>query len=255
MGVEALLRWTLDGQNVRPDEFIPVAEETGLIVPIGDWVLRETCLQAARWYQEHGIDIRMAVNLSPRQLRDGNLCALVEEVLTQTGLRPDRLEVEITESSVMENLEYCAGQLARLRALGVQLAMDDFGTGYSSLAYLKRLPLNRVKIDRAFVRDLDRDGEDAALVQLIIAMASQLGLSVIAEGVETKQQLELLHDWGCGEIQGYFLGRPMDAESVLEFMINYRRDSGQFASKQLTSQRDGPVKQLQQDVPGFESAA
>lgn len=255
VGVEALLRWTLDGQNVRPDEFIPVAEETGLIVPIGDWVLRETCLQAARWYQEHGIDIRMAVNLSPRQLRDGNLCALVEEVLTQTGLRPDRLEVEITESSVMENLEYCAGQLARLRALGVQLAMDDFGTGYSSLAYLKRLPLNRVKIDRAFVRDLDRDGEDAALVQLIIAMASQLGLSVIAEGVETQQQLELLHDWGCGEIQGYFLGRPMDAESVLEFMINYRRDSGQFASKQLTSQRDGPVKQLQQDVPGFESAA
>ena len=133
--------------------------------------------------------------------------------------------------------------------------MDDFGTGYSSLAYLKRLPLNRVKIDRAFVRELDSDGEDAALVQLIIAMASQLGLAVIAEGVETQQQRDLLRDWGCSEIQGYFLSRPMDAESALDFMINFRRISPPLGSNPLTVQRDEPVKQLHRDVPGFESAA
>lgn len=218
-GAEALLRWQLDGVMISPEEFIPIAEKSGLILPLGGWVIEQACIQAKRWTQQLHADFKMAINLSPMQFRDMSLLSRLTEVLEQTGLSPGNIELEITESSVIKNLDEAVFTLQKIRNLGVTLAMDDFGTGYSSLSYLKSLPIHTLKIDRSFIRDLQRGGEDAAIVQAIISMAKALGLSVVAEGVETKQQLRFLEESECDEIQGYFLSppvRPDEFETTVE---------------------------------------
>jgi EAL domain-containing protein (putative c-di-GMP-specific phosphodiesterase class I) len=198
-GVEALVRWhhPTDG-TISPARFIPVAEETGLIVEIGDWVLTTACVEMARWIHAGLKPLRIAVNVSARQLRRRDFCETVANALTTSGLPPELLELEITESSVMENPRK-PSILERLGRMGVTLAIDDFGTGYSSLAYLKLFPIDHLKIDRSFVADIEHDLNDRAIAFGTIALAHSLGLKVIAEGVETEDQLELLRSNGCDE--------------------------------------------------------
>ncbi|MFO1319631.1 MAG: EAL domain-containing protein [Burkholderiales bacterium] len=224
-GVEALLRWQHPDEGlVSPALFIPVAEETGLIVPIGEWVLRTACRQGAAWHAA-GRPLRLSVNLSPVQLRLPGLVATVERVLQETGFPPAALELEVTESAVMNDPEQSIETLNGLHRIGVQVAVDDFGTGYSSLAYLKRLPLDRLKIDRTFVRGLPTDGEDAAIVQAILALATKLNLVVTAEGVETDDQREFLSANGCDEMQGFLFSRPLPAEALRALLIRRRSRS------------------------------
>ncbi len=212
VGFEALLRWKHHTLGwVSPAEFIPVAEESGLIVRIGEWAMRTAARQAAQWYaQGHG-NFRMAVNLSVRQFVSNNLPTLVQSVLSETGLPAHMLELEVTESLALHSVASTLGTLNACKALGVKLAMDDFGTGYSSLAYLKRYPLDSLKIDQAFVRNITQDAGDAAITRAIVAMAHSFGMSVIAEGVETVEQLEFLHALGCEEFQGYLFSKPVPA--------------------------------------------
>ncbi|BBB27610.1 putative bifunctional diguanylate cyclase/phosphodiesterase [Amphritea japonica] len=219
IGVEALLRWNSQELGfVSPVEFIPVAEETGLISPIGEWVLREACQQARVW-QEQGLPrIRVAVNLSVRQFAKQNLEKLVSQVLLDTGLPVNCLELEITENMLMDDVEGSVETLHRLKALGVQLAIDDFGTGYSSLSYLKRFPIDRLKVDRSFITHVTTDPGDASVTQAIIAVAHNLGLSVTAEGVEEKSQLEFLRELHCEEIQGYLFSRPLKADDLAQLL-------------------------------------
>jgi len=214
-GVEALLRWRNPALGlVPPADFIPLAEETGLIVPIGQFVLCEACSQAAAWLSEGLAPLQMAVNLSTRQLGDPELPAQISAILTGTGLAPGQLELEITESMVMERPERTVALLNRIRDMGVRLAIDDFGTGYSSLAQLRRLPIDALKIDRSFVRNLPDDDGDKAIAEAIIAMARKLRLTVIAEGVETQAQKEFLRAQDCDEIQGYHVQRPALPEVI-----------------------------------------
>ncbi len=222
-GVEALIRWHPEQRMVLPGEFIPIAEETGLITEIGEWVLRTACRQAREWEAAGLPPVRMAVNLSIRQLRRGDFPALVRAILRETGLAPQRLELEITESSLMVDPEQIIKTLHELRGMGIQLAMDDLGTGYSSLAYLKRLPLDRIKIDRSFVRDIPEDPDDVAIVQAILAMAKQLEIRVVAEGVETSAQRRFLRDHRCEEAQGYAFSRPLPAEACADFLAQTPR--------------------------------
>ena len=219
-GMEALLRWRhAELGMVAPARFIPIAEETGLIVPIGEWVLRTACARAAALRRDDGIEKpRVAVNLSARQFADQSLVPLVASVLTETGLRAECLELEITESLVMQNPEQAARLLAQLKEMGVQLAMDDFGTGYSSLAYLKRFPVDSIKIDRSFIQGLPGDEEDATITQAVIAMAHSLRLRTIAEGVETAEQLAFLERLGCDEIQGYYFSKPLPFGELQQFL-------------------------------------
>ena len=213
VGAEALVRWRHPTRGmVSPAEFIPLAEETGLINIVGEWVLRTACMQAQRWYQSGLPPVRIAVNLSVKQLLRKNFTATVEEVLADTGLLPGMLELEITESTLMENAQDTLEALHRLRGLGVRLSIDDFGTGYSSLSYLKRFPVDIIKIDRSFVRDVPHDADDAAIVTGIIALAHSLRLDVVAEGVETESQLRFLRDQSCDLLQGYYLSQPVPAE-------------------------------------------
>ena len=210
-GAEALLRWPqLDQRLVSPDEFIPIAEDTGLIVPLGEWVLLEACAQAQAW-QALRPGLRIAVNLSARQFRQKNLISMIEQVLGETGLAPGLLELELTEGMLMHNVEEAALTLVQLHEMGVGLAIDDFGTGYSSLSYLKRFPIHTIKIDRSFVCDISTDPDDAAIVTAIVAMARSLDLNVIAEGVETEEQATFLRSLACHQAQGYHFGRPMPA--------------------------------------------
>ncbi|MEO8600407.1 MAG: EAL domain-containing protein, partial [bacterium] len=210
VGMEALLRWHHPTRGpVSPVEFIPVAEETGLINPIGEWVLRTACTQLQTWLKSGMPPMRMAVNLSVRQLLQENFTATVEQVLADTGLPPQLLELEITESTLMENAQDTLQALQRLRRLDVRLSIDDFGTGYSSLAYLKRFPVNTIKIDKSFVDDVPHDADDAAIIKGIIALAHSLRLEVVAEGVETESQLRFLRDQSCDLMQGYFLSKPV----------------------------------------------
>jgi len=212
-GVEALLRWRHPERGLIPSaEFIAIAEGSGLIVPIGRWVLSSACQQAATWRRQGLSCARIAVNISARQLRHDTLVAEIREALTKSGLDPADLDLEITESSVMHETLRAGQVLEEIDALGVQLTMDDFGTGYSSLSYLKRFPLDRIKIDKTFVRGVPADPDDVAIVQAIVAMAHQLRLKVVAEGVETAEQRAFLEDCGCDEIQGYLLGPPLPAE-------------------------------------------
>ncbi len=222
-GVEALLRWySPEHGDIPPNDFIPLAEESGLILEIGEWVLREACLVLGRWRQ-HGLEtMTVSVNVSVLQLLRGDLPGVVARVLEDTGLPPHLLELELTESVLMANAEQTAAKLQAFRALGVSLAIDDFGTGYSSLAYLKRLPITTLKIDKAFVDGLPHDAEDAAITSTVIAMGHSLGLNVVAEGVEAASQMRFLADKGCDEIQGFWIAQPMDALQCLAFIRNWR---------------------------------
>ncbi|MEO5692114.1 MAG: EAL domain-containing protein [Usitatibacter sp.] len=215
VAVEALVRWkTEDSGTVMPGDFIPLAEETGLINELGEWVLREGCRQAAEWQSMGLPPRRMAINLSARQFGDRNFLDMVTRVLAETGLEPQYLELEITESQVMRQTEGMIMLLTKLSQMGVQLAIDDFGTGYSSLSYLKRLPIQKLKIDQSFVRDITVDPNDTAIVVAIINMARSLDLETIAEGVETAGQLALLRSKGCRTGQGFYFSAPVRAEAL-----------------------------------------
>jgi diguanylate cyclase len=221
VGLEALLRWNHpDVGLISPAEFIPVAEDSGLIVPIGRWVLRTACRQVATWRDAGLGPINVSVNLSVRQTRDPYLLRDVLDVLRETGVRPAQLELEITESVLMDNVNVNVDLLTRLRSEGIRLAIDDFGTGYSSMAYLKRFPIDQVKIDRTFVRDIPGNGDDEAITSAIIAMAHNLGLSVVAEGVETAAQLDFLRSAGCDIMQGYYFAEPRPADQVTAFLTS-----------------------------------
>lgn len=218
-GVEALIRWhhPTDGL-IPPDRFIPIAEETELIVGIGEWVLRNACREMKSWQDKGLSPIRIAVNVSTRQLRRRDFCNTVAGALAESGLPAEYLELEITESSVMENPEESIEILQQIQRMGVTLAIDDFGTGYSSLAYLKRFPIDHLKIDRSFVTDIETDLNDRAIALGTIALAHSLGLNVIAEGVETSDQLELLRSNGCDEVQGYFFSKPLNSAAAFAFL-------------------------------------
>jgi diguanylate cyclase (GGDEF)-like protein/PAS domain S-box-containing protein len=219
LGAEALIRWQHpDWGLVSPAEFIPLAEETGLILPIGEWVLAEACAQARAWHAAGHASLRIAVNLSGRQLAQKNLTEIVATTLSRCTVARGMLELEITESLLMQDLEQTADTLTSLAALGVTVSMDDFGTGYSSLSYLKRLPIDVLKIDQSFVRDITKDPDDAAIVQAIIAMAHSLGIKVIAEGVETAEQLAFLRQHRCDAMQGYYFSRPVPPEQFAELL-------------------------------------
>ena len=218
-GAEALLRWhSPELGPVPPARFIPVAEDSGLIVPIGEWVLREACRQAEEWRQRGLPPLVIAVNLSALQFKRNDPVALISQVLAESRLPAHCLELEITESLLVEDAEEALGALGRLKALGVRMAIDDFGTGYSSLAYLKRFPIDKLKIDQSFVRDIDTDPDDAAIVSVIVELGRILKLDTIAEGVENAQQLEFLTRQGCGSVQGYLFGRPMPAAQFAELI-------------------------------------
>ncbi len=218
-GVEALLRWwNAELGGVSPARFIPVAEDTGLIVQIGKWVLRTACAQNVAW-QEQGLPaIRMAVNLSPRQFNDPRLLRDIGDVLQQTGMSPELLELEITESVVMNDVDRAVKKLAAIKEMGIRLAIDDFGTGYSSLAQLKRFPIDTLKVDRSFIREIPKHVEDEAITEAIIAMGRTLGVTVVAEGVETVEQQRFLRRRGCHEMQGYFFGKPSHPDVVADLL-------------------------------------
>lgn len=216
---EALIRWHSPEKGVvSPAEFIPFAEELNLIAPIGEWVLREACKQAASWTSITPNPPRVAVNLSCRQFQLQHMPTLVEEILTESGLGPDKLTLEITESLMIDDDESTLEQLQALRALGVDLAVDDFGTGYSSLSYLKKFPVSYLKIDRSFVRELPDSQEDAALIKAIMSMAQSLNLEVIAEGVETPGQAAFLQSRNCTYVQGFFLSKPLPSEAFEDYL-------------------------------------
>ncbi|MEW6039063.1 MAG: EAL domain-containing protein [Pseudomonadota bacterium] len=214
-GVEALLRWQRPELGlVLPSHFIPLLEETGLIIPVGEWVLRAACAQAKAWHEAGTVPLRVAVNLSALQIRKSKFCDLVANVLSETGLSPACLELELTEAIAMHHAETAVIMLQRLKGLGIYLSIDDFGTGFSSLSYLKRFPVDKLKIDKSFVAGIVHDPSDAAIVTAIIAMAHSIGLGVIAEGVETQEQLNFLKLHHCNEVQGFLLGRPMPAGEI-----------------------------------------
>ncbi|MFZ5555650.1 MAG: bifunctional diguanylate cyclase/phosphodiesterase [Pseudomonadota bacterium] len=215
VGFEALIRWHQPGQGmVPPGRFIPVAEDSGLIVPIGAWVLRSACRQCRQWQEAGSAPVPVAVNISAVQFRQPDFVDTVREALAGTALDPEFLELEFTESVVMDRSEQVLRKLRQLRALGVQVSIDDFGTGYSSLSYLRQFPIDKLKIDQSFTRDLGSGADSQPIVSAIIAMARSLGLEVIAEGVETRAQLELLRRHGCGQGQGYLFARPMPADAA-----------------------------------------
>jgi diguanylate cyclase (GGDEF)-like protein len=238
VGMEALVRWNHPTRGlVSPLEFIPLAEEAGLIEPIGEWVLRTACAQLQRWIQSGLPVIRVSVNLSVKQLLQPDFTLTVERALEDTGLRPHLLELEITESTLMEHAEDTLEALDRLRSLGVRLAIDDFGTGYSSLAYLKRFPVDVVKVDRSFVRDVPHDADDAAIVKGIIALAHSLRLEVVAEGVETEAQLEFLRAQACDMLQGYYLSMPVPADQFARYLaIAAKHDVERHPHEELRSE-------------------
>ena len=213
--VEALVRWQHPTRGlVSPAKFIPIAENNGLIVSIGEWVLRTACAQNRAWQLAGIKPIRMSVNLSARQFEEPNLVEVVTQVLQETGLSSAYLELEVTESFLMSDIEHSLKTLKQLRELGIWLALDDFGTGYSSLNYLKRFPINMLKIDRSFVQDVTSNPDSAAITNAIIALAKSLQLKITAEGVETSEQLEYLQRRGCEEAQGFYFGIPTPAERI-----------------------------------------
>jgi len=215
VGVEALLRWNHPERGlVQPNEFISLLEETHLIIPVGEWVLRTACSQSRAW-QDAGLPpLRMGVNLSACQFRQENLVEMIDGILLETGISPMLLELELTEGMLMQNTAETSATLARLKSKGVLIAIDDFGTGYSSLAYLKRFPIDRLKIDRSFVQDIGTDANDAAITVAIISLGRSMGMNVIAEGVETGELLEFLGVQQCDEYQGYYFSRPVPAEEI-----------------------------------------
>ena len=214
VAAEALVRWEHPERGLlEASQFVPLAEETGIIVPVGAWMLDEACREAASW-SGNGDAAAVSVNLSARQLSRPDLVDAVDRALRESGLNPDRLWLEITESVLMEDPDAAVNALERLRALGVHLSVDDFGTGYSSLAYLRRFPVDALKVDRSFVAGLGRDPEDSAIVEAVVSMAHSLGLSVIAEGVETDEQLARLRDLGCELAQGFYFAAPVPSSAL-----------------------------------------
>ncbi|MGB8954001.1 MAG: EAL domain-containing protein [Tumebacillaceae bacterium] len=227
IGLEALVRWNHPTRGlVLPSEFIPLAEETGLIVPLGEWVLQTACQQVKHWQSNGFPNMRAAVNLSARQFQRDDLVGTVERVLKETGLDPKCLDLEITESVTMHNVDRAIITLNELKNLGIHISLDDFGTGYSSLSYLKHFPIHMLKIDRSFVRDITTDPDDAAIATSIIAMAHSLKLNVIAEGVETEDHLEYLLQQGCTEMQGYLFSPPLPVAKVEEWLDIIQRNQG-----------------------------
>jgi len=212
-GVEALVRWQHPDLGVVPPvQFIPLAEETGLIVPIGKWVLNTACAQNVAWQREGLPPLSMAVNLSARQFADEDLVKDIADALENSGMTPELLELELTESMVIQNPERAGKVLAEIKRLGVRLAIDDFGVGYSSLTHLKRFPIDTLKVDRSFIHDLPQDPEDKAICQAIIAMGKSLNLTVVAEGVETLDQQTFLQDNNCDQMQGFFFSKPIPSD-------------------------------------------
>lgn len=227
-GVEALIRWNHPARGlVRPDEFIPLAEETGLIVPIGRWVLHQACLEATKWPDS----ISIAVNVSSVQFGDANLIKDVASALSACKLSPQRLELEITETVIMEDVDNTRTLLQQLKASGVAIAIDDFGTGFSSLQYLRSFPVDKLKIDRSFVFNIDTEAESLSIIRAITDLGSNLGLMTIAEGVETQAQLDIVQELGCDEIQGYLTGRPCSADDILALI------GSAFSSRACTDTR------------------
>ena len=218
-GIEALVRWNSPERGlVPPNDFIPIAEETGLIVPIGQWVIQEACCFAARLARNSAAKPGMSVNISFRQFRQTDLPQFIEKQLRETGLAPDRLELELTESMVAQDAEFAIEVMTQLKALGVRIAIDDFGTGYSNLSRLRRFPIDRLKIDKSFVSGNSEYPVDAAICRTVIALARSLDLMVIAEGVESEEQLKFLSEQGCDAVQGYLLGRPMPEQDLLRLI-------------------------------------
>ncbi len=215
LAFEALLRWHHPSRGmISPMEFVPLAEEIGAIVPLGEWVLKRACAEATGWPK----DVRVAVNLSPVQFRGGFLVATVKAALEASGLRPDRLELEITEAVLLQDNDDTLSVLRNLRALGVRIAMDDFGTGYSSLGYLRSFPFDRIKIDRSFVKDLEDSADCKAIIRAVTGLGGSLGIATTAEGVETVEQLDRLRAEGCNEVQGYHISKPVPAGEVMQFL-------------------------------------
>jgi diguanylate cyclase (GGDEF)-like protein len=215
ISMEALLRWRHPERGlVSPAEFIPVAEDSGLIVPIGEWVMHKACEQVAHWNRRFGRCLQIGVNLSARQFAHTELIQTVESALQLSGLKPELLDLELTESIAMQDIDACIQTLQAFHAMGVMSSMDDFGTGYSSLSYLQQLPLHTLKIDRAFVKDINDKGENGDIAKAVIAMAHSLGMAVVAEGVETEEQFDFLLEQGCDVIQGYLFSPPVDAETI-----------------------------------------
>jgi EAL domain-containing protein (putative c-di-GMP-specific phosphodiesterase class I) len=222
--VEALLRWQHPELGaVSPAEFIPLAEKSGVIVEIGQWVLHQACLQIRAWADAGHANIFVAVNVSARQIRRG-LKQQVDAALALSGADPRMLEIEITEHSMVEDIESNVAQVASLGAMGIRVAVDDFGTGLSSLAYLKRLPINKLKIDRTFVKDLPHSKDDATIALAIISLAHSLELTVVAEGVETEEQRRMLAAQGCDAAQGYLFSRPVEAPDIGALLIRRVKD-------------------------------
>jgi EAL domain-containing protein (putative c-di-GMP-specific phosphodiesterase class I) len=221
-GVEALVRWNHPTLGViAPSAFIPLAEETGLIVELGAWVIRTACRQSRAWQDANGLPVNIAVNLSARQLDPDQLINTVADALRETGLAAEYLELELTETAIMPDAVEAIGILSELKCLGVRLSLDDFGTGYSSLNYLRRFPLDSIKIDRSFILGVGESANDRAIVKTIVALASNLNMNVIAEGVESLVQADFLKQHGCHEMQGYYFARPLPASQVSELLANH----------------------------------
>ncbi|MGU9857177.1 EAL domain-containing response regulator [Pseudomonas sp. LF245] len=223
-GLEALLRWDRPGYGaVSPAVFVPILESLGLIITVGRWVIDQVCRQIAIWQGSAVGAVEVSVNVSGHQLMEGDLISDIAQILADTGVAPHWLEVELTESSLMENTQHTISSLQRLRDMGVKIAIDDFGTGYSSLAYLRRFPLDTLKIDIAFIREVTSNPQDAAIARTIIELAHSLKLRAVAEGVETAAQLAFLKEAGCDQIQGYWVSKPLPLEALERLLLEQRR--------------------------------
>ncbi len=248
-GAEALLRWRHDGRLSPPAEFIGIAEDSGLIVPIGAWVIDTACARLRAWSDQGLDETRLAVNVSARQFHGGDLDQVVARALARHGVKPANLELELTESMLMRDIDSTLAQLRRFKEIGVRLSLDDFGTGYSCFAYLSRFPIDTLKIDQSFVRDLVSDANTAGVVASIIGLAHRLGLTVVAEGVEREAQLGLLRKLGCDEIQGYLFSRPLPEDEYLALLAE-----GGLLPDQPAPDAAGHTLLLVDDEPGILAA-
>ena len=244
VGAEALLRWHHPSKGwIGPDQFIPIVEDCGLMTKLGEWIIRSVAKQISQW-QSAGIpDIRIAINVSGKQLKETNLKRLLQEVIAYHNIKPQLLELELTESILIENVDQNNELLSDIRSLGIHLAIDDFGTGYSSLSYLKHFPINVLKIDQCFVKNMMTDACDRAIVESLINLAHKIKLKVIAEGVETKQQLVLLSNYGCDEIQGYLFSKPLEAQAFSDYLCQYAQAGSLDIAKSIS--RPPPQNQHQ----------
>ena len=243
VGAEALLRWNSPEMGmIPPSDFIPIAEETGLILPIGDWVLRQAVMQMRDWHADGLEGLRIAVNISARQFQARDFVSKIRRLLADTAFAGPCLELELTESSIMRDVQDTVHRLHELMELGVRVTVDDFGTGYSSLAYLKRFPIGGLKIDRSFIADVTTDANDAAIARAVVALADTLRVRVVGEGVETREQLEFLRQIGCDEAQGYLIGRPVPAaDAYIRLKEGARTSHAAENCRQAAPEEPGPA--------------